>query len=201
MGLLRKGLGKDVFFFLFWPGGVEGSYYSVGLTGEWLFFPEKGMRSQALHSCVTSSMCSPYCTFPPPPGCCCFFFFFLVADSQWTSIYILLDRFLFLYRKRWWVFHHKEKKKKRKKNLGGYSDIGNSGEHLRREKKKAFLLFYSLNLLLNHPSSAIPSSARGGRAHIRREVVFGWLFLFYFVFIFFFINLRVLEQNAGICRA
>lgn len=163
------------------------------------------MRSQALHSLCNFDMCSPYCTFPPPPGwwgCCCFFF--LVADSQWTSIYILLDRFLFLYRKEMVDVSSQRKKKRKKKDLGGYSDIGNSGEHLRRKKKKGFLLFYSLNLLLNHPSSAIPIfGPRGEGGHTSegkgRCVVFGWLF--YFILVYKSSFPRVLEQNAGICRA
>lgn len=163
------------------------------------------MRSQALHGCVTS-ICVVRIVLSLPRrggwggGC----FFFLVADSQWTSIYILLDRFLFLYRKRWWVFHHKEKKKKEKKT---WEDIPISEilESISEERKKSFFI------ILFFPSSSQPSSIlshpifgpRGEGGHTSggkgRCVVFGWLF--YFILFYKSSFPRVLEQNAGICRA
>lgn len=129
-----------------------------------LFFPEKGLRSQALHSLCNFDMCSPYCTFPPPPGwwgCCCFFF--LVADSQWTSIYIPLDRFLFLYRKEMAGVSSQRKKKRKKKT---WEDIPISeilGNISEKKKKKVFYYFIlSIFFSTIHPQPS-PSSARGGR--------------------------------------
>lgn len=126
-------------------------------------------RSQALHICVTSICVLRIVEyFPSPPVRGEWFFFISCRLTMDEYIYFYWMEFFFLYRMRWWCVGGKvghqlcfiQKKKKKPRRIFRYRKFW--GKHPKK-KKESFLLFYSLNLLLNHP---IFAPRGGGRARI-----------------------------------
>ena len=92
----------------------------------------------------------------------------------------------------------------KKKKTWGDIPISEILGNISEEKKKSFFIILFFSTIHAQPSHLRP--AGGGRAHIRREremrrVRVAFFILFYFILFYKSSFPRVLEQNAGICRA